>query len=907
MAAATGFGDHTSTLRMKTSGEQTKHVPLPLPDELTTRTDTEARLHANRVLQMTKPEQEPVASRTMDWNPYSNCKRLGTAWSKGSWRSNVKRQCLYHHQTRTVVSLIGGDDLGRFGLKRTIHGKQVVLDIDNVDFGVDPIEIVTNGSLDDPDLEGEIEQKLRMVLTGRKLPAQELKFKPATVYKNISTSQLVAIVGSPEHANAEEIKHVLVAEVTDDGEINIEKITKAKKEHLVKENGRCCNEENMLADIRRIYFPSFARSQQGNSFDIPTSKMEQQFSDMEKLKSVQEENNRLQQELSSSKEEIENHIRQKQSLKEQLLTSQEVSGFNFEHWWESQQECRTLAAWLEHSTEENQTLKQSLSENQLVVVLTTQLVLESQQENERLNDRLLDSQQKNQTLDKQLSNSRQENQTLHQLLSNSRRENQILHQWLSKSKQEKQTFIQQMSGTREEVQILNQQLLSRREENASLNQQLSTSREENQTLNQQLSSSRQENQTLNQQLSSSRQENQTLNQQLSSSRQENQTLNQQLSTSRQEKQTLNLQLSTSREENQTLNQQLSTSREENQTLNQQLSTSRQENLNLSQQLSERREEIQSLSQQLSTSGQENRNLNQQLSDSEDQMLSLHEQLSNSQALCSHQHHLLLGADMVETSLPHIESLASDCCLFATHRAKCSSCQQVSPFLDHMRMCSNCHCEKCNKIVNLYTVHVSHCQERNCNFPYCTHCKRFSQQRNLSTQHLATDPEFHEEVRNCLRAIPSQVKRDDAVFHLGEPDPYHKYQSSHAVQIVLLKMFPSLVIPIEKLVVECFTHHEEWSSLRHKKSCPSCQIFLQVLQSCGNCHLDKCFTCGNACCACAKHVLMCCDKTCKFPFCHSPFKGRVGPGDTIFPTEETLLLFREYVHQLCFPQGQNDET
>ncbi|KAI8488524.1 hypothetical protein Bbelb_338360 [Branchiostoma belcheri] len=672
VAGAEG-GEHA--LGMKVSGIEAKTRYVPLSFAGTTTVEMEAHLDPSPVLQKGKPTEQPAAAatRSMYWNPY--CKRLETGWYMGRWKSD-QRRCLYHLQTSTAVSLIAGDDVGTFGIRWTADSEPMVLDIDNVDFCVDHNAIVTNGSLDNPDLEATIGEKLRVVLTGRKLPAEELKFKPARIYNDTETSQLVAIVGSPEHSNAENIKHVLVAEVTDSGNIaaaDISKITKAKKEHLVRVNGRCCNEEKLLADIRRIYFPSFATGSQqplwkpmtrdwvnmtspagdlclGNllqdyyikeqkneqrtnesdgkssssTFDTTTSnernQMEQQVpgsqqenENSKKLSDIQEENNRLQQELHNSKDKNEKLARQLiesqekyQILKEQLLESEWMSGLNFELWWESQQETRALTEQLEDSREENQTLTQSLSENQEVIQTFNQRLLESQQESQALNELLLHSREENQDLSQQLSDSNEKILTLKQQVADSNEKIQTLKQQVADSNDKIQTLKQQVADSNEKIQTLKQQVADSNDKIQTLKQQVADSNEKIQTLKQQVANSSKENQTLKQQVSDSSKENQTLKQQVADSSKENQTLKQQVADSNEKIQTLTQNLVDSRQETQTVNQRLS---------------------NLNQLLSYIRVVIQTLHHRL---------LNH-----EDQRQSLQEQLSTTQALCSHQYHLIL--------------------------------------------------------------------------------------------------------------------------------------------------------------------------------------------------------------------------------------------------------------------------
>ncbi|XP_078616307.1 uncharacterized protein LOC144884721 [Branchiostoma floridae x Branchiostoma japonicum] len=108
--------------------------------------------------------------------------------------------------------------------------------------------------------------QLRLVLAGNSPPdpSQQLHFKPTTIYMDTRTKQRVAIVGSAEHSNLATITHVLVADITGDRAANIDNIYKAQKEHLqlVRESGRQrhCNVDQLLADIRKVYFPSFAAS-----------------------------------------------------------------------------------------------------------------------------------------------------------------------------------------------------------------------------------------------------------------------------------------------------------------------------------------------------------------------------------------------------------------------------------------------------------------------------------------------------------------------------------------------------------------------------------------------------------------------------------------------------------------------
>ncbi|KAI8489812.1 hypothetical protein Bbelb_324420 [Branchiostoma belcheri] len=576
IAAGAEGGEHA--LGMKASGIEahTRYVPLSFVG--TTTVEMEAHLDPSPVLQKGKPTEQPAAAaltRSMYWNPY--CKRLETGWYMGRWKSD-ERRCLYHLQTSTAVSLIAGDDVGTFGIRWTTDSEPMVLDIDNVDFCVDHNAIVTNGSLDNPDLEATIGEKLRVVLTGRKLPAEELKFEPARIYNDTETSQLVAIVGSPEHSNAENIKHVLVAEVTDSGDIaaaDISKITKAKKEHLVRVNGRCCNEEKLLADIRRIYFPSFATGSQqpllqpkmrdwvnmtspagdlclGNLLQdfYKEQKNEQRTNESDGKSSsstfhttTSNERNQMEQQLPGSQQENENSkklsdIQEENKKLQQVLHNKE-------------NKIEKLDRQLIESQENVQILKEKLLESEQMTGLNFELWGESQQETREVTEQLEDSRKENQTLTQQLSDSSKEKQTLKQQLSDSSKEKQALKQQLSDSSKEKQALKQQLSDSSKEKQALKQQLSDSSKEKQALKQQLSDSSKEKQALKQQLSDSSKEKQALKQQLSDSSKEKQALQQQLSDSSKEKQTLKQQM-------QTLNHQLLNQEGQMQSLQDHLST-------------------------------------------------------------------------------------------------------------------------------------------------------------------------------------------------------------------------------------------------------------------------------------------------------------------------------------------------------------
>ncbi|XP_019637569.1 PREDICTED: uncharacterized protein LOC109479935 isoform X2 [Branchiostoma belcheri] len=261
--------------------------------------------------------------------------------------------------------------------------------------------------------------------------------------------------------------------------------------------------------------------------------------------------------------------------------------------------------------------------------------------------------------------------------------------------------------------------------------------------------------------------------------------------------------------------------------------------------------------------------------------------------------LLPSTEMVETFLHDIPVL-KDYCLLVSHLEKCSSCLQVVPLFWHVKTCDKVCCEKCKMLVNLYIGHVAHCQETTCKVPYCMHFKTRSQQLNLSTQDLATNQQFHKEVLSCLqRVIPQATESDGILLHQpGEHDPYHRRQMTPALQ-TLLRLFSSHVKPVQELMVWCFKHHKEWSSLSHEKNCPVCHIFQPILRRCGTCHVDMCETCVIACCACAKYTLQCRNDSCTFPFWNTPFKTSVCHRDTTYPSRVKLTMFREVVRQICY--------
>ncbi|KAI8488522.1 Baculoviral IAP repeat-containing protein 2 [Branchiostoma belcheri] len=252
-----------SALRMKNPGMGEPRNRVPFRGELR---DDIAVLAAgvSRNLQMGKRGQGPGTGRVEHGPPHFKDEPQA-GWHIGYWKSD-RRPCLYHPQTRTAISLVTGDDRGQFGLLWTADDEPMALDIDNVDFCVDPITVTWKDRLNDAELEAAIGDKLRLVLAGNKPPdpSQKLNFKPATIYMDTSTMQQVAIVGSSEHSNSKKIKHILVAQVTEDRAANIDTITKAQKENLMRETGRhrYCNVDKLLADIRSIYFPSFATSPQ---------------------------------------------------------------------------------------------------------------------------------------------------------------------------------------------------------------------------------------------------------------------------------------------------------------------------------------------------------------------------------------------------------------------------------------------------------------------------------------------------------------------------------------------------------------------------------------------------------------------------------------------------------------------
>ncbi|XP_078696276.1 uncharacterized protein LOC144924673 isoform X2 [Branchiostoma floridae x Branchiostoma belcheri] len=212
-----------------------------------------------------KTERGPRAGRVKNWHSHHKGK-MKTGWFTGSWASGDAGRCLFHPQTDTAVSLTTGEDPGHFSFLWNTEDRHIVVDIDNADFCIDPRTIVIRHRLNDTELEAAIGDKLRLVLAGNSPPdpSQKLKFKPATIYMDTSTMQQVAIVGSCEHSNLKSIKHVLAAEVKGDRAANIDNIYKAQKEHLklVRTRGRQrhCNVDEMLADIRQVYFPSFATS-----------------------------------------------------------------------------------------------------------------------------------------------------------------------------------------------------------------------------------------------------------------------------------------------------------------------------------------------------------------------------------------------------------------------------------------------------------------------------------------------------------------------------------------------------------------------------------------------------------------------------------------------------------------------
>ncbi|XP_078616308.1 uncharacterized protein LOC144884722 [Branchiostoma floridae x Branchiostoma japonicum] len=265
-AANTNSAVAQSVVRMKCPGVGDLRNHVPLRGELETWDDME-KLAAGvtRKLQVVgRPGRGPGAGPVKNWPPHHKF-NLQAGWHIGTWKSD-QRLCLYHPETRTALSLVTGEDVGKYGLPWTPEDEPMVVDIDNVDFCVDPTTITCKDSLDDAELEAAIGDKLRLVLAGNSPPdpSQQLQFKPAKIYKEITTMQQVAIVGSSEHSNLKNMKHVLVAGVTEDRTANIDNITKAKKEHLVRMSGRhgYCNVDKLLADIRRVYFPSFATSPQ---------------------------------------------------------------------------------------------------------------------------------------------------------------------------------------------------------------------------------------------------------------------------------------------------------------------------------------------------------------------------------------------------------------------------------------------------------------------------------------------------------------------------------------------------------------------------------------------------------------------------------------------------------------------
>ncbi|KAI8489814.1 Baculoviral IAP repeat-containing protein 2 [Branchiostoma belcheri] len=254
-----------SAMRMKNPGMGEPRTRVPLRGELETWDDMESLATGfSRKLQMGKPGRGPGTGRVEHGPPHFKDEPQA-GWHIGYWKSD-RRPCLYHPQTRTAISLVTGDDRGQFGLLWTADDEPMALDIDNVDFCVDPITVTWKDRLNDAELEAAIGDKLRLVLAGNKPPdpSQKLNFKPATIYMDTSTMQQVAIVGSSEHSNSKKIKHILVAQVTEDRAANIDTITKAKKENLMRETGRhrYCNVDKLLADIRSVYFPSFATSPQ---------------------------------------------------------------------------------------------------------------------------------------------------------------------------------------------------------------------------------------------------------------------------------------------------------------------------------------------------------------------------------------------------------------------------------------------------------------------------------------------------------------------------------------------------------------------------------------------------------------------------------------------------------------------
>eukprot|EP00058_Branchiostoma_floridae_P028556 XP_002614047.1 hypothetical protein BRAFLDRAFT_67369 [Branchiostoma floridae] len=94
----------------------------------------------NRKLQVARrPDRGPGAGPVKNWPPHRKV-NLQTGWHIGNWKSDQCR-CLYHPETRTAVSLVTGEDMGKFGLPWTAEDEPMFVDIDNVDFCVDPTTI----------------------------------------------------------------------------------------------------------------------------------------------------------------------------------------------------------------------------------------------------------------------------------------------------------------------------------------------------------------------------------------------------------------------------------------------------------------------------------------------------------------------------------------------------------------------------------------------------------------------------------------------------------------------------------------------------------------------------------------------------------------------------------------------